>query len=529
MRLLATWLTLTYLLVACTDTTAFTRFLRRRNSRLGRLTGTQTHTSTHYSSYRQLEVQSSSDSESEMSSRGGGGGRGGGGRGEYYRNKYGGGGRGGRGGGGDGRGGGGRGGRGRGSASTSGSDSQQQGGGSKGGSYDDLMQLLAQIDGKQYPAYHSLTTAENCGWKHQSFTLQIGRTQSDPFAAPTRCRVILPITVSHLPATLFSNKVRRIATGDFLWRQLYRNCRAMGADKTLAANNSGGGGGWSGPKGGDLNVMEPVQHVMEQSAVQVYADGTVVAQITLNLPARGRSVLAEEARQIFGTVLPRMIQDSLVFESLAAAMLTQHVDSVEDQLWLQDQLDDAGLVAFVNNGAILPRVSGAADNDLPMDADSAIPFQSPPNLEVSFTLPTTGTTVTGMGVRKGVTLICGGGFHGKSTLLQTLQLGVYSKIPGDGREFCVTSANAVKIRAEDGRCVKSVDISPFINNLPFGKDTKCFSTLDASGSTSQATNIVEVSDRINQMCFYALFCVVIGGPVYQEVTVEPCTWYYLCG
>jgi predicted ABC-class ATPase len=103
-----------------------------------------------------------------------------------------------------------------------------------------------------------------------------------------------------------------------------------------------------------------------------------------------------------------------------------HVDSVEEQLWLQDQLDDAGLVAFVRNGAILPRISGAADNDLPMlPASGAIPFQSPPNLEVSFTLPITGTIVTGMGIRKGVTLICGGGFHGKSTLLQTLQLGVY--------------------------------------------------------------------------------------------------------
>jgi hypothetical protein len=300
-----------------------------------------------------------------------------------------------------------------------------------------------------------------------------------------------------------------MATGDFLWRQLYRNCRAMGADHTLAAEGNGGasGSGWSGPKGGDIQVMEPVQHVMEQSAVQINEDGTVVAQLTLNLPARGRSILAQAANYIFGNVLPQLMQDSLVYESLSANMLAQHVDSVQEQLWLQDQLGAAGLVAFVRNGAILPRVSGAADNDFPM-LKGAIPFQSPPNLEVSFLLPLTDITVTGMGIRKGVTLICGGGFHGKSTLLQTLQLGVYSKIPGDGREFCVTSANAMKIRAEDGRCVKSVDISPFINNLPFGKDTKCFSTLDASGSTSQATNIVEVSEQEKQnvLILYALFC-----------------------
>jgi predicted ABC-class ATPase len=451
-----------------------------------------------------------------MSSRGGGGGRGrGGGRGEYYRNKYGGGGRGrGDGSGGGGRGGGGRGGRGRGRGSASESDSQQQqgGGGCKGGDYDDLTHLLQNIDGKQYPAYHDLETAEHCGWKYTNqaagldFTLQIGRAQSDPFAPPTRCRVVIPVSASRLPETFFSNKIRRMATGDFLWRQLYRNCRAMGADNTLAnngyGNKRGGGTGWSGPKGGDIQVMEPVQHVMEQSAVQIGANGTVVAQITLNLPARGRSILGLAARDICGTILPRMIQDSLVYTSIDALQLTHHVDSVQDQLWLQDQLDDAGLVAFVRNGAILPRVSGAADNDLPMAAAAAegtgvgaIPFQSPANLQVSFALPVAGTTVTGMGIRKGVTLICGGGFHGKSTLLQTLQLGVYSKIPGDGREFCVTSARAMKIRAEDGRCVKSVDISPFINNLPFGRDTKCFSTLDASGSTSQATNIVEVSMR----------------------------------
>jgi predicted ABC-class ATPase len=258
----------------------------------------------------------------------------------------------------------------------------------------------------------------------------------------------------------------------------------MGADK--GSTN----GGWSGPKGGDIQVMEPVQHVMEQSAVRINADGSVVAQVTLNLPARGRTCSAHSANHIFDGVLSQMVHDSLVFESLDTVALTHHVDSVQDQVWLQNQLDGAGLVAFVRNGAILPRISGNAD--LPM-LQGAIPFQSPMSRQVSFTLPNAGTAVIGMGILKGVTLICGGGFHGKSTLLQTLQLGVYSKIPGDGREFCVTSANAMKIRAEDGRCVKSVDISPFINNLPFGKDTKCFSTLDASGSTSQATNIVEVS------------------------------------
>jgi len=96
-----------------------------------------------------------------------------------------------------------------------------------------------------------------------------------------------------------------------------------------------------------------------------------------------------------------------------------------------------------------------------------------------------------MGVSEGVTLIVGGGYHGKSTLLDAIQAGVYDHMPGDGRELAVTVADATKVRAEDGRRIEKVDISPFISNLPFGQDTMAFSTENASGSTSQAANIIE--------------------------------------
>jgi predicted ABC-class ATPase len=330
----------------------------------------------------------------------------------------------------------------------------------------------------------------------------VGRAQADPFAPPTRCRLFLPNAVSHLPPELFRNKIRRIAAADYLLRQLYQNCKRMGADNTLSKS---GGGGWSGPKGGDIQVLEPTQHVIEQSAVQLDAHGHITAQITVNLPARGRTILGRAADEILDPILSLLIQRSFLFESLSATDLIGHVESVDDQAWLQDQLDAAGLVAFVRNGAILPRVSGV--DDRPMTDGSVISFQSPPSRQVSFRLPNAGDEIQGMGVPKGITLICGGGFHGKSTLLEALQLGVYWKIPGDGREFCLTSPLAVKIRAEDGRFVQTVDISPFINNLPFGKDTTCFSTLDASGSTSQATNIVEVSSPLESIhggCIFPL-------------------------
>jgi predicted ABC-class ATPase len=274
---------------------------------------------------------------------------------------------------------------------------------------------------------------------------------------------------------------------DFLLRHVYETCKQLRADDSLVGN------GWNGPKGGDLQVLQPCQHVLEQSAVTIDEQGNVILQFTVNLPARGRSILGRVAQTIFGTTIPTMIERSLHYNALPAHQIKEHVNMVEDQIWLQNQLNGRNLVAFVRTGAILPRCSGS--DDRPMDQTSAVPFVAPKRLEISFALPTSGKTVTGLGIPKGVTLICGGGFHGKSTLLATLEKGVYPKCPGDGREYCMTSKHACKIRAEDGRNVQAVDISNFINHLPAGKDTTCFYTMDASGSTSQATNIVEVTFR----------------------------------
>ena len=99
--------------------------------------------------------------------------------------------------------------------------------------------------------------------------------------------------------------------------------------------------------------------------------------------------------------------------------------------------------------------------------------------------------IKGMGLPKGVSLIVGGGYHGKSTLLKAIEKGVYNHIRGDGREWVISSNNTVKIRAEDGRRIEKVDIKYFIDNLPGGEDTRQFSSVNASGSTSQAANIME--------------------------------------
>ncbi len=142
-------------------------------------------------------------------------------------------------------------------------------------------------------------------------------------------------------------------------------------------------------------------------------------------------------------------------------------------------LKNSDYCAFVANGSILPRAKGT---DLPMP--DAVPFRSAPDDEIEI------FGVKGMGIKKGVTVITGGGYSGKSTLLDAISAGIYDHVTGDGRELCITDDSAVTISAEDGRSVKHVNISPFIKWLP-GGDTRDFSSDHASGSTSQAANIME--------------------------------------
>lgn len=241
-------------------------------------------------------------------------------------------------------------------------------------------------------------------------------------------------------------------------------------------------------------MIVPGQHVLQRTSIVITTE-FVEARCTVALPARGRTILGQAAVSLVCHQLIEVARSALYYSSLNHNMLRQHVESVEDQEYLRGQLDGAGLVGFVINGAVLPRRSGVDDKPMsPQQEPNLVYFQSPPSLEVAFNLPNHGT-VAGMGVRKGITLIIGGGFHGKTTLLEALEVGIYNKIPGDGREFVVVDSNAVKVRSEDGRVVTNVDISPFINNLPFGKQTEEFNSEDASGSTSQAANILEAVEQ----------------------------------
>ncbi|KAH3732218.1 ABC transport system ATP-binding protein [Pelomyxa schiedti] len=277
-----------------------------------------------------------------------------------------------------------------------------------------------------------------------------------------------------------SSRVRVIALCDYLTRVFYKIAHQMGADVKAA-------GGWHDSKGGDIKIDAPVQQILERSSFAI-RNKFLEVRFTISLPAQGRTILGQWASQILVDTLPEIVINSMFYNKLNSVELQEHIFCFEDQEYLRSQLKQANLCAFVLNGAVLPRQNGASD--LPLKGSRVVSFQSPHDMLCSFVVPNRGKVI-GMGIPIGVTLIIGGGFHGKSTLLRALEMGVYSHVPGDGREFVVCDRSAVKIRAEDGRPTSNVDISGFIGTLPYGQRTDSFSTGDASGSTSMAANIVE--------------------------------------
>lgn len=334
----------------------------------------------------------------------------------------------------------------------------------------DLRQKLHQIDGRSYKAYKEIRGQ----YQFAQFTLFIDYVQGDPFAAPSRVRVRLPQRVARYPAETYTLPSRRVGLENYLLTTF------AAASRELAGRRGSG-------KSGLIAIDTPGQALLQRTAMQVTAE-FVEAQFAVGLPASGRRVLGRSAADMLCRDVPQIVQAALLYAHNDTDMIGRYTAVAEDATALRQQLGDRGLVAFVADGAVLPRRSGV--DERPLRGQQVVAWQSPPELRVTLSLPNAGD-VSGTGIPQGVTLIVGGGFHGKSTLLNALEQGVYNHKPDDGRERVVTVADAVKIRAEDGRCVTGVDISPFINNLPFGQDTRRFHSENASGSTSQAANIME--------------------------------------
>lgn len=335
----------------------------------------------------------------------------------------------------------------------------------------ELQNLLRQIDRKSYPAYKDTKGK----YQFQQYILSIDHVQGDPFASPSKVSLLISGKVAAFDKCFYETEHRRITFQDYLLRRVAAKIK----EYSFKAKGSG--------KSGLLGISQPGQEILNRSACTVApATGDITVRMEVGFPANGRTINSGELEKIFFDFLPVCVRQTLLGTSCKRENLEAVTNLADDQQFIREKLPELGLAAFVANGSVLPRKSGISS--LPMK--EAVIFRAPASMEVTLQLPHHGT-LKGMGIKKGVTLIVGGGYHGKSTLLEALELGVYNHIAGDGREYVVTDDSAMKLRAEDGRSIQNTDISMFIRNLPGGKDTTCFYTEDASGSTSQAAATVE--------------------------------------
>lgn len=333
----------------------------------------------------------------------------------------------------------------------------------------DLQRSIEAVDRRGYPAYKGLRGRYDFG----DFELSIDHVQGDPFAAPSKVSVWVPHERAGFPRDCFAKSYTQVAFEDYLVR---RFGEALGRS-SFKASGSG--------KSGLLATSRPGPEVLERTACTCDRRG-ITLRFEAGFPAHGRSIAAGELVKMLLDYVPRCVRSVLLAGARRAGEARAVADLAEDQWAIRNELERRDLVAFVADGSVLPRASGVSSKPM----RDARPFASPESLRVVLDLPHRGPTA-GMAIPRGVTLIVGGGYHGKSTLLKAIEAGVYNHVAGDGREYVITDATAMKVRAEDGRVVRNVDISLFIDDLPNKADTRHFSTLDASGSTSQAASTIE--------------------------------------
>lgn len=340
---------------------------------------------------------------------------------------------------------------------------------------EDLKKELIKIDHKSYGMYKTLGDSYSYG----NYILHIDHVQGDPFASPSRLRFEVKKETHGFPEEYYEEKHRRLALEDQVLRRFLRQLRQL--DK----------GSMGSGKSGRITTCPANQTVQERIAV-VFSKDRMELRFEMGFPARGRTIMAKEMQKLVFDILPELAESCLFYrkwDTKSKSFLEKAVFLADDQKELRRQLKERGLTGFVANGAILPRESGISDRPM----RDAVPFISPESLQIEIGLPHKGKMI-GMGIPKGITVIVGGGYHGKSTLLKALEQGVYNHIAGDGREYVVADATGMKIRAEDGRSILHTDISLFINHLPAGQDTVDFSSENASGSTSQAANLIEAME-----------------------------------
>ncbi|MDR2732503.1 MAG: ABC-ATPase domain-containing protein [Fibromonadaceae bacterium] len=321
----------------------------------------------------------------------------------------------------------------------------------------ELHQRMLKMHGKPYGIYKSL---QGQFFGFGDFTLKFTHIQGDPHAQPSKIMLSAKMNSLGFPEELYKTGEAETALADFLLRQFTENA-------------------------GNISIVKAHSQIMRRNSLYI-ENGIVRILASVNLPGENRRIEGDKASELLIGTLSNWITAAMYWNNLDKEKCKTHVQCLANRNFLLPQLAEKKLAAFVPNNAILPRESGASE--APMQ--NAVPFVSPPELLVNLNLPN-GEQVAGMGIQTGVTIIAGGGFHGKSTLLHALEEAVYPHIPGDGRELIVIDETATPVKTEEGRVVNGTDISSFVRELPLQGSTENFTTKNASGATSQAANLVE--------------------------------------
>lgn len=330
-----------------------------------------------------------------------------------------------------------------------------------------LEDRLSAMDGGPYPAYRDLRGSFAIG---PGVAIEFLHVQPDPYAPPSRLRARLDREWTGVPVPGPTTRHERVAIEDFLARALHRALAARDAEEARRS----------------VRIDPPAQQILERSALTV-RDGEVEVLLEVDLPARGRRIEGRRAARVLAHELPRILERSIGRGAVDSSALCSHVRAMDDYRALRGIVSDRGWIAFAADGSRIARRSG--DDDAPLEQGS-VPLVAPEGLAAFVDLPHAGR-VRGLAIPRGITLLCGGGFHGKSTLLRSLGAAVYPHVPGDGRERIASDPTTLGARAEDGRAVTAVDLRPFLHDLPGGVDPAAFSTANASGATSQAAAIIE--------------------------------------
>lgn len=330
-----------------------------------------------------------------------------------------------------------------------------------------LYQRIRMLNGKNYGLYKSLGDKP---WDFGDFELEFLHVQGDPYAPASRVLIKADLQMLGYDSVWGGTFERRLALSDFLYRRLSALVLERYPDKDAAVI---------------FDVSGPEMLVRNSLWID---NGVLRASLQVRLPGEGRKIQSEAAAEILTMVLPDLVSAGLYHNKSDDAKLEAHYQVLAERQAILAEMKSCGLVAFVPDGAVLPRASGISEEPMA----GAVPFVAPD--EMAVTLNACGREIRGMGIPKGITVITGGAFHGKSTLLQALTRAVYPHIPGDGREGIVIDETAVRVGVEDGRSVRGTDLSPFVRNLPGGVSTKNFTTASASGSTSEAANLLEAME-----------------------------------